>query len=649
MKKIITAILLLCLSLGATLGLIGCGGSSWKAEDVTLKNHGAVVSQNGFIAETDNYVYFVNGVSSTTVNNSFGAVIKGSLAVADKSDLSKSEIVVPKVIASKDFKSSFYLDIPQDKSLGRVFFVTPTTDKDSSGEIATSVFEFASAKLDGTDFKQYFKVASADLQYRFAKAQNGDLYVVYYDSEEKELVSYNFNTQTKLVIAKTDEKAEEKSLSTFKFADVNNADDMAVAYTVTVYKPLKENQEEGATRESKAYNLVYAYKVGDDAKDGEVAGKLILDGSQNLANPNNVFKFDISLIESGKVFYKSTDTLSTARSYVKSSADFYAKTGDGQLLTDTTYVAATVIINGLDEVYALDSETKIIKKTSMFAENRMFLEADVTGVTNASTLLFVSGDFIYYFGSNNELFRYKIANVDESVEADTVEQLVASTTVTSGWFKPAVIGDKIFYCNTGNDGKSYIFVNSVDADVERTETACSVEDHKHATGENFHVTYNLQNAKLIGKATDEDYAIIVADYIEQITMELDDGRLVYDTVNAQGEDDVALVMEARAFYDALPESAKKAVDEYNLMYLEKFERAIELGREMRFLSVFNRMSKAERDALKTQFDAIKVIIEQIEEEDTEAIIRKAIPGNANADYESALEYFYPETDEETKG
>ena len=88
MKKVLTKIiggaLALCLLLS---GLIGCGAaSSWKSGE--LKNGGAVISETngGFMVETENYVYYINGVANTSENNAFGAPVKGTLMAVDKTD-----------------------------------------------------------------------------------------------------------------------------------------------------------------------------------------------------------------------------------------------------------------------------------------------------------------------------------------------------------------------------------------------------------------------------------------------------------------------------------------------------------------------------------------------------------------------------------
>ena len=81
MKKFFKGLLLLSLLLCLTLGAIGCGNTGWKKEDVTVSLPNQIIqsSNGGFVAESDNNVYLINGMGSSTTSNSFGAPIKGSL------------------------------------------------------------------------------------------------------------------------------------------------------------------------------------------------------------------------------------------------------------------------------------------------------------------------------------------------------------------------------------------------------------------------------------------------------------------------------------------------------------------------------------------------------------------------------------------
>ena len=110
MKKLLAKIV--CMMLVLALGiatLVGCSDSEWSGK-VTLKNSGAVLSNGGFVADTENYIYFINGIGDSTSNNKMGEPLKGALMVADKNDLTKSEIVVPKLMVASDYNMGVFID-----------------------------------------------------------------------------------------------------------------------------------------------------------------------------------------------------------------------------------------------------------------------------------------------------------------------------------------------------------------------------------------------------------------------------------------------------------------------------------------------------------------------------------------------------------
>ena len=87
MKKIFKTILIVVFSLALLCtSLVGCGGTKWTGNG--LVDSGSATSVGGFIAETDKYYYFINGVGVSSDNNTLGVPQKGALYAADKTDLS---------------------------------------------------------------------------------------------------------------------------------------------------------------------------------------------------------------------------------------------------------------------------------------------------------------------------------------------------------------------------------------------------------------------------------------------------------------------------------------------------------------------------------------------------------------------------------
>ena len=84
MKKILVKILVCALAVICAFGMVACGDNDWQG--TSMKSPGAVLSNGGFLAETENYVYYINGFTSYGDDNEFGTPVKGSLMAAENQE-----------------------------------------------------------------------------------------------------------------------------------------------------------------------------------------------------------------------------------------------------------------------------------------------------------------------------------------------------------------------------------------------------------------------------------------------------------------------------------------------------------------------------------------------------------------------------------
>ena len=232
-KKICSGILAATL-LSATVALTACGGDFYKADGLSYTTpETAAVSNGGFAVEYGEYVYFINGMENYTAENEYGEVVKGALMRMKKSDLggdfsatgyNKAETVVPMLFVAQNFSSGIY--IYDDY----VYFATPTTAKDQSGEVVNSSIDFKRAKLDGTETMKdyYFRLSDNTSNYRFVQV-NGDVYCLYEESTDagvKQLKSYNTVTDETTVLV--------SGASSSFFYDQKDLTNPNVYYTMSV-------------------------------------------------------------------------------------------------------------------------------------------------------------------------------------------------------------------------------------------------------------------------------------------------------------------------------------------------------------------------------------------------------------------------------
>lgn len=184
MRKTITKIICIAAAAVTAAGLMltaGCG--NWKYEGVSADNYTQVTSNGGFVVQTDDYVYFINGAESNTADNTFGNPLKGSLQRISKTDLAAhnytaSSTVVPLVLYSGYYDAGVYI------YGDRIYYATPSTAKNSSGEVQNSNLEFKSSTLDGKETMSdyYYRSSSAAIEYRYVEV-NDTVYLMYVVSE----------------------------------------------------------------------------------------------------------------------------------------------------------------------------------------------------------------------------------------------------------------------------------------------------------------------------------------------------------------------------------------------------------------------------------------------------------------------------------
>ncbi len=177
----------------------GCGEGSYKGTALGGNTEGKAISNGGFAVEKGDYVYFINGVASNADDNTYGEVEKGALVRIKTTDLNEGknnvETVIPSLFVAGSYNGGVFI------YGDRVYFATPTTSKNSKGEVMNSMLDFKSAKLDGSETMkdEYFRVESNSTNYRFVE-ENGVVYCLY--EEDGALKSFNTKDKTDTTLVK---------------------------------------------------------------------------------------------------------------------------------------------------------------------------------------------------------------------------------------------------------------------------------------------------------------------------------------------------------------------------------------------------------------------------------------------------------------
>ncbi len=596
MKKLLTKILTLLLVATIMLSVFaGCSSSaSWEGTKMTGWGNDVAGEIGGFMVEKENYYYFINGVGSNLEKNDFGAPVKGALMAVDKNDFSKKEIVVPKLFVASDYTAGLYIYGDY------VYYGTPNTDLDSSGEVAVSELTFMKTKLDGTGTKKFFTLTSLSAQYRIVKAGD-DVLIVYYDADDTALKAFNCTTETTAVIAKTDAEVAGKngeSLENYMFTE--NGSEIVVYYTTTVYAE-EYNENKTDERATESYNKVYAYKAGDDVSE-QVA---VLDGGK--VTPNTA-KYAMKLAKFGELFYTEE---------INGESKMYVGFGNEKTRVYNEDVIANTSLFILDQneglqVYTLDSG-KIIKNGVTANYNS---EHEVVALaSDASTLLDVKDGKIYFTDTAGGISRIKLN--DDKANVENVTDYSAYTS----WYPVKFVGEKMFYCDNSSQGGSYIKYVDVTSTVFEEDTDDDGEMDK----------FYLKGQTTLGVITDADQVSMATALVNDISNKLENGALPFETKDGKlvvpALDEVLVAVEGVELSDATKE------------LLANYKKAVEMA------NLYNKLDgifldNADKPAFKASYNEIKAQIEAFRKDrKTYDKVSPYITQNLLASYDRAVELF----------
>ena len=603
--KVFVAILCVC-TLCSTL--TGCKEGQWGG--TTMKNWGEVKTQSlgGFVAETNNYIYVLNGIANSNNSNKFGTPVKGALIAVDKAtfgtDNVKTEVVVPKLFASKDYSAGIYIFGDY------VYYGSPSTDKRPDGTTAKTEMKFLKTKLDGTNTTELFTASTLALEYRMIEASDG-VYVVYYNNENSSIVSRNLTTGKSVTVAKTDAKTEgRESLNNFVLLDNEVAGQAVVLYTTTVYTAdyNAEMVEDGNQRPTATYNKVYAYKAGDaKVENGETYGTCILDGSAKDLT------YDVTAVENGFVFYTATDLNATTETYGISLGEFMQKKQEAKKVF-ADYAKSTNLIESLQEVYVLDTENGKLYKDTMLISEKGATKELVAVCSTMSSLIMKKGDFIYYYNTNNKICKifigageqtYKFGEQTVTYTAEDASEIrISDDTVATTWYQPEIVTlnnvEYLFYCDNSAEGLEYIKCVNLSNKTVGKDT----DDDEKAD------EFSADGATFVAEITIKDKASMFDSKVNKVAGELEDGVLPLEKDKNTGEFYSTLIEDLRDEYENLPNPVKEKVKKETLTKLERYEQAIVISNLLKTLDGVRDIAKyestdAEYIRLETAYKGIK--------------------------------------------
>ena len=166
MNKKVVLVLVVLLSI--TLLFTACGENyDYKVDNFVDYSDEVVYGNGGIAVKQGEYLYFVNGVSDYTSDNTFGKVIKGAIMRYDldtNGDVKADTLttVVPKKVFSSSKNSGIYVYGDW------IYYVTPAGEVDREGNALTDYVNFMRTKTDGSGTELLLQVKGNDVEYAFS-------------------------------------------------------------------------------------------------------------------------------------------------------------------------------------------------------------------------------------------------------------------------------------------------------------------------------------------------------------------------------------------------------------------------------------------------------------------------------------------------
>lgn len=441
MKKILSIALVVCLALTAFL-FVGCGA---EKNNIVLEGgpelNETITGNGSFSVRKGDYVYFASGFVKTSdlgtgnLTNKLGDVKNGAIYRA-KVETTRTLIENSDPNAEPKYKEEVKLIDVQllcSKVAGfensglyifgnKLYFATPSTAKNSSGDIQYSLLTFYSMDLNGENLKEIYTTPSFSGGHFSFIVLDGNLYLLVYNGSNIVRVDMNGNTA---------ELAKDVVSAVLPKAEV-----------------LSENSYNASSNEKYVFYTTKNDKNTETRDYGTVLNKANILTEEKI----ELFKEDyvtvsLTKLENNKLYYtrnKMLSSMSPSASYLFAN-DF---SGDEFLASEKQLSNQSAIANMMEfkyEASEMDGYVYINGGKLYFRPNG---EGDVKElVSSASNLLFVQGKYVYYTNSSSV---YRV----DATEENPIEKKLSDTHTINATYVDIDANFIYFYVNNST-AKTY--------------------------------------------------------------------------------------------------------------------------------------------------------------------------------------------------
>ena len=636
--------------LGAAFTMGACNKGDYKGNKVDYQSTTAeAVSNGGFVVEKGDYVYFINGEEDYTATNAFGDVVKGALMRIKKADLNDGkydsvQTVVPMLFVSQNFDAGIYIYGDY------VYYATPTTDKNMSGQVENSWLDFKRSKLDGTTSKDYlFRVSNNATNYRFVEV-DGVVYCLYEDTDDagnKLLKSYNVSTGANTVLVKG-------AKSSFYY-DKSDAENANVYYTMSVTEDIDSDYASTAS-----YDQLYCVNaatvvesVNADKASYTVNGKTYDFDEAYLKEQNKAAKKEkkdepYNLKDYSTYPYVNLGTLvldgiglNTEKTQFNDLSDTQAKTPDGYNYTiqsyqnDGLYFTRTEVTKAGSasdtKLYYLADSNVAASAWNSISGNEVanfdVVALDTANATTSALYTLKDGVHEYFYILNGMLCKAGQPDANNQVEKMVLAYNVSSATL---W---TIEGDYLYYYAAGVNGNNVTRINCT-GDVNDYNPLLVEEEYEPITLAYVDWNSSWYKPEFVGDvllySNAQSFGSIAYNYIYATklgkTAELKASNEAYEEVNefiTSYTNNTALQSLMKYYFRTGETSAYEAVkslySDYQVEEFTKFVDEVKAGTyklESEFIASIGAVKADDAEAIETAWANSLLQEEETEEDDS---------------------------------
>lgn len=496
MLKKLSAVFLAAL---LTLSLAACkkdANPTVASKDPTVSQ---VSSNGGFLAETGDYVYFLNGKTDAGKYET-GKVTKGALVRVKKTDIAKGseakcDTIISKLLVADDTAAGVYLFNEY------FYYAAPSTEKNSKGEVKTDKLLFFRTKADGSDTSKSIcgKDFGSSVEYRYVSAGK-NVYLIVKDSSDL----YVYDAIGRKQIFKYSDSVSSIQETLFS----SDAGDPALFYTIKPVNKKTYRDDNDSNRATESYYEVYSVKFGESKV--EAKAERVLDGIGKRIETNEPSRgvysygatFDLIKYTKGVLYYSvsplkeiegNTEYKSIAKD--KISADNSVRFNEEAISVTMNHgdaVASSVFSDsalylGSSEILYIDSSSLMLYDYTKNGEANLYYGAqkilDNEKISGA-TLDFVvkeGNDDYLYFHNGNVYYKVNYTLLKDGTHMDEEVFRINSFDVDNSWYKPEVVAFKVenethyAFIAAYSDSSFLSYVYAVDTTKKAAEYAAHCE------------------------------------------------------------------------------------------------------------------------------------------------------------------------------